>query len=73
LDYFGVHYSEYGDFMRKLTANRGAAEERRLILRKMNQLEKSGAPWAIRWNELRVYIKGMAVRASRKRGGLGRK
>ena len=57
---------------KKLTANRGAAEVRRLILRKMDELDKTKLDEG-RWEALRRYIKKMAVRASAKKGGLGRR
>jgi len=56
-----------------MTANKGASETRHAILREMANLEKSKDTWTTRWIKLEAYIKGMAGRASRKRGGLGRK
>lgn len=56
----------------KLTPNRGESETRHAILRKMKQLERPFKGWDS-WNELRTYIKGMAKRASKKKGGFGRK
>lgn len=55
-----------------MTANKGAAETRHKILRKMSELEDV-PNFAERWGKLRVYIKGMAKRASAKKGGLGRR
>ena len=52
--------------------NKAAAEIRHKILRKMNELDKTKLDEA-RWENLRVYIKGMAKRASAKHGGLGRR
>lgn len=64
--------------MKKITANKAAAEIRHKILRKMEELENTSEKgntktlfW--RWDELKSYIKGMATRASAKKGGLGRK
>jgi len=57
-----------------MTANKGAAEIRSKILRKMRELEGDTMHHnADKWSELRAYIKGMAKRASSKKGGLGRK
>jgi len=56
-----------------MTANKGASETRHAILREMANLEKSKDTWTTRWVKLEAYIKGMAGRASRKKGGLGRK
>ena len=63
----------------EMSANAAAAEIRHKILRKMRELETttkdgfgSGITFA-KWNTLKEYIKGMAKRASKKKGGLGRK
>lgn len=59
-----------------MTANAAAAEVRHAILRKMRYLEQATAPYITmthRWGILSDYIKGMAPRASAKKGGLGRK
>jgi hypothetical protein len=57
-----------------MTKNEAAAEVRHEILRKMRSLEKRPAFFpTIFWLELATYVKGMAVRASKKRGGLGRR
>lgn len=70
-----------------MTANRGASETRHEILRKMKELENQTCEechpttnayeqfchtlfW--RWETLQKYIKGMAKRASKKKGGLGK-
>ena len=60
--------------MTKISANKAAAEVRHEILRKMNALEKQFPEFdrATLWEKLRRYIKGMARRASAKKGGLGR-
>jgi len=55
-----------------MTANKAAAETRHEILRKMDELEGEGI-YSDQWEKLRKYIKGMAKRASAKKGGLGRK
>lgn len=61
---------------RRLTPNRAAAAVRNEILRKMKSLESTmavnGYPYEALWEELRVWIKMMARRASAKKGGLGR-
>ena len=61
--------------MAKLTANKGAAEIRSKILRKMHSLELMCDQYGYEplWQQLRIYIIGMATRASAKKGGLGRK
>lgn len=59
--------------MKKITANSAAADIRGKILRKMNQLDQDVAYCQEKWDLLRIYIKGMANRASGKSGGLGRK
>jgi hypothetical protein len=63
-----------------MTANKAAAEIRHKILRKMSELERKTTKdslgrfsYEALWEELRIYIYGMADRASKKRGGLGRK
>lgn len=57
-----------------MTANKAAAEIRHKILRKMSELElKYDSDGGVMWEPLREYVKGMAPRASKKRGGLGRK
>lgn len=61
-----------------MTKNQAAAEVRHEILRKMKRLEslasgKDGYDYEALWQELRIWIKGMASRASAKKGGLGRK
>lgn len=56
-----------------MTANKGAAEVRHKILRKMRQMDNEILSNHERWNELRDYIKGMAKRAGAKKGGLGRR
>lgn len=52
-----------------MTVNKAAAEIRHKILRKMRDIQNDPS----RWEKLREYINGMAVRASKKKGGLGRK
>ncbi len=73
--------------MKKITANKGASETRHEILRKMAELERKTTKsdqlitrksmgkysYEALWEELRIYIKGMAPRASKKTGGVGRK
>ena len=71
-----------------MTANKADAEVLHEILRKIKELEDKTCEqehpsndaykdfcktlfW--RWNSLKRYIKGMAKRASAKKGGLGRK
>jgi len=59
-----------------VTANAAAAEIRGKILRKMKELDSNSAyslngMWS--WEMLRNYIKSMAARASKKKGGLGRR
>ena len=56
-----------------MTANKAASETRHQILRQMDDIEKMIPEPANRWTELRSYIEGMAERASKKEGGLGRK
>ena len=56
----------------EMSANAAAAEIRHKILRKISELEKAGLT-ATGLELLREYIKGMAKRASKKKGGLGRK
>lgn len=58
---------------RKLTPNRAAAETRHAIIREMNRLEKDFTVAETRWTKLREFIKGMAPRASKKKGGLGKR
>lgn len=56
-----------------MTANKAAAEVRHKIKRKMRVLDATTNDHSWRWAQLRMYIDGMAKRASSKRGGLGRK
>lgn len=60
-----------------MTANKAAAEVRSKILRKIRKLELepglSCQFYHFKWEKLKDYIKGMAKRASVKKGGLGRK
>ena len=62
-----------------MTPNKAAAEVTHKVLRKMAALELktttkgSRFPYEALWEELRIYLKGMAMRASAKKGGLGRK
>lgn len=56
-----------------MTANKAASEVRHEILRKMKELENEPIETFTRWAKLKEYIKGMAKRASKKEGGLGRK
>jgi len=59
----------------KLTSNKGASETRHAILRKMDELENDRITdrYIDIWQKLRIYIEGLAKRASKKPGGLGRK
>jgi hypothetical protein len=61
---------------RKLTPNRAAAAVRSEIQCEMVRLEektKQGIAYEAIWEQLRIFIDGMAQRASAKKGGLGRK
>jgi hypothetical protein len=58
-----------------VTANKAAAETRSKIKREMVRLEektKEGIAYEAIWQQLRVFIDGMAKRASAKKGGLGK-
>ena len=60
-----------------MTANKAAAETRHNILREMTRLEAKtrlkGVAYEAIWQQLRIFIDGMAIRASKKPGGLGRR
>jgi hypothetical protein len=61
-----------------MTANKAASETRLRVRRKMTRLEaktKKDPPVSYEaiWQELRIFIDGMDVSASAKKGGLGRK
>jgi hypothetical protein len=58
---------------KRIPANTAAAEVRHEIIRKMDRLEKSPLNYEECWLKLRSFINGMAKRASKKKGGLGRK
>jgi hypothetical protein len=58
-----------------VTANKAAAETRSKIQREMVRLEektKQGIAFEAIWQQLRIFIDGMAKRASAKKGGLGK-
>lgn len=72
--YSGRQYDYPSLVKRKpMTANKGASETRHEIIRKMNELERGYKSYMTMWTLLRTYVKGMARRASVKKGGLGRK
>ena len=56
-----------------MTPNKAAADIRHEIILKMDRLEKSAFTYEESWVKLRQFINGMAKRASKKKGGLGRK
>lgn len=60
------------DMPKTISKNTAAAEVRHKILRKMDELDKTELDEG-RWESLRRYIRGMARRASSKKGGLGRR